>query len=91
VVVTVRSIGDGPGEFSISTDEPVIGAPASAEALRARAEAARGTTLPQSQTFSVRSARGTRWEHTLTVFHALQRAGYREITLAAPPRAGGVS
>lgn len=86
VIVSVRSTGDGPREYTIHTDEPILGSPADAAELRARAAAARGSTLPSSQPFSIRSARDTRWEHTLSAFSALQRAGFREITLATPER-----
>lgn len=88
VVVTVRSTGDGPGDYTINTDEPMLGSPASSAELRGRAAAARGTTLPASQPFSIRPATDTRWEHTLSAFSALQRAGFREITLANPSGGG---
>lgn len=84
VVVTVRSTGDGPRDYIIHTDEPILGSPGSSADLRGRAAAARGTTLPASQPFSIRPATDTRWEHTLATFGALQRAGFREITLANP-------
>lgn len=84
VVVTVRSTGDGPRDYVIQTDEPVLGSPGSSAELRARAGAARGTTLPASQPFSIRPGTDTRWEHTLAAFSALQKAGFREITLANP-------
>lgn len=89
VIVTVRSLGDGPREYALTTDEPVIGSPAGAMDLRRRAEAARGTTLLASQRFLIRSGAMTRWEHTLAAFNALQRAGYKEVTLA-PPAPGGL-
>ncbi|MBL8745868.1 MAG: biopolymer transporter ExbD [Phycisphaerae bacterium] len=84
VVVFVRSTGDGPGEYLIQTDEPILGSPASSAELRSRAAAARGTTLPASQPFSIRPSTDARWEHTLAAFSALQKAGFREIILANP-------
>lgn len=84
VVVSVRSTGDGPRDYVLSTDEPVIGSPTNATDLRQRAAAAKGATLAQAQKFSIRSPSDTRWEHTLAAFNALQQAGFREITLAAP-------
>lgn len=84
VVVSVRSTGDGMRDFILATDEPVLGNPGSAADLRRRAREARGSTLPASQPFSIRPTTDTRWEHTLAAFNALQRAGFREITLANP-------
>lgn len=84
VVITVRSTGDGSRDYTLATDEPVLGNPADAADLRRRARAARGTTLPASQPFSIRPAADTRWEHTLAAFHALQRAGFTQIILANP-------
>ncbi len=88
VVVSLESTGDGPRDFVIRTDEPVLGSPGSIAELRERASAARGTTLPASQPFSIRPATETRWEHTLATFNALQKAGFSEITLANPAGKG---
>jgi biopolymer transport protein ExbD len=88
VLVTVRSTGDGPRDYALGTDEPVIGTPLNAGDLRSRAAAAKGSTLAGTQVFTIRSERDTRWEHTLAAFNALQQAGYREISLAAPPAGG---
>lgn len=84
VLVRVRSTADGQDDFSIETDEPVLGTPPSARELERRARAARGVALPESQSFTVIPTRDTRWEHALVAFRALRRAGFTQITLNQP-------
>jgi len=86
VIITVRSTGSGRDDYTLSTDEPVLGSPSSVRDLEQRARASRGNTLPDSQLFSVKPAPDARWEHALAAFNALQRAGFRQITLANPSR-----
>lgn len=86
VRILVRSHGDEPSEFSLSSDEPAIGPILGADDLFRRLRDARGHTIAGDQVFSVRAAPDARWEHTLATFNALRRAGFRNVRFSNPER-----
>ena len=87
IVIVVRSLADGPSDFSLTIEDPTLAGVASVVELRRRAAAARGVTLPLDQGFTLKPADDARWEHALAVCDALQRAGYTNVQLANPARA----
>jgi biopolymer transport protein ExbD len=98
VVLTVTSLGDGPGDFAVFCDSPAITGQNQAggkqaaltdyATLTARARAARGTVFGEDQRFLIRPAADARWEHALGVLNAIKRAGYNNARFANPLRAG---
>ncbi|TVQ32696.1 MAG: biopolymer transporter ExbD [Phycisphaeraceae bacterium] len=82
--VRVRSLGDGPGDYTIATDSHVIERAANFEALRLALENAYGGALPEDQRFIVRPDADARWEHTLGALDAIRRAGYTRIRFDEP-------
>lgn len=80
----VESTGDGAAELMIQSDDPVIGSPASVDALAAAAEQASGSLLGADQLFLVQPAPTTRWEHALAVVNAIKRAGLLRVHLLEP-------
>lgn len=84
ILLSVRSFGAGPAEFTITTDDPTVGASADLASLSARLAEVRGALVPEDQVFIVQPAPATRWEHALRVFGAVQRAGFGSVRLASP-------
>lgn len=84
VVISVRSTGDGPSDYTLRADEPALGALASFAQLESGAASALGATLPADTPFSVLPTSSTRWEHALGAMNAVQRAGYTKVRLARP-------
>ncbi len=84
VIITVRSTGDGALDYTLSGDEPALGAFGTFDELEGRAKAARGATLPVEQEFAVSAAADTRWEHVLGAMNALQRAGFKKVGMTKP-------
>lgn len=84
VTITVRSTGDGAIDYTLTCDEPALGAFTSFDELESRARASRGATLPAEQEFAVTAAADTRWEHALGAMNALQQAGFARVRLTRP-------
>lgn len=84
IVLEVRSTGDGPAQCSIRTDDPTLAGSAGFEDLASRASGARGTLWRPEQSFVIRAAADSRWEHALATLNALKRAGYDQVTFAPP-------
>lgn len=84
VRIEVRSVGDGPGAYTISMDGPLPRDAASFAQLYLALEASRGRLMASDQAFVISPGPGTRWEHTLGVFNAVLRAGYERIRFAPP-------
>jgi biopolymer transport protein ExbD len=80
----VSSTGDGAAELVIQSDDPVIGSPATVNALAAAAEQARGAMIGADQLFLVQPDEGARWEHALAVVNAIKRAGLQRVHLLEP-------
>ncbi len=83
VVIVVRSSGDGPADFSLSTDSPLLSGTLTAEDLR-RGAGDRRDDFASDQRFIIRAAPDVRWEHALAAFNALRRAGWTSIQFANP-------
>lgn len=80
----VSSIGDGPNELMIESDDPLIGSPESIDALAATVRQAQRSALGADQLFLVQATPSTRWEHALAVVNAIKRAGLLRVHLLEP-------
>lgn len=84
VRLTIRSLGDGPREYTIAMTGPLPRVLASYDQLYLALDAARGRLLASDQAFVIAPAADTRWEHTLGAFNAVLRAGYERVRFAPP-------
>jgi biopolymer transport protein ExbD len=83
VRLLVRSIGEGPSDYALTTDAPELAHARDAAALRRAAAAARGPVFESDQPFIIRCEPETLWEHALNVAGALDAAGYETIRFDA--------
>ncbi|MCK4872492.1 MAG: biopolymer transporter ExbD [Phycisphaerales bacterium] len=91
VVVTVTSVGNGPGDYRIHVDQPAVGSVGSFADLCSTVQAGRfdrgGYLYGDEQVFLIRAASETRWEHTIGTFNALVRAGFAHVHFLPPTEA----
>lgn len=91
LVLTVRSFGDGEGEFTIASDDPGLGLDGELETVATRIGAALGAgRIAGDQALIVRPASSARWEHAVATFQMAREAGLSRVRFA-PPEAEGES
>jgi len=84
VRIVVRSLGDGPTDYSIAMTGPLPRDVASYDQLFLTLDASKGRLLASDQAFIIAPGADTRWEHTLGVFNAILRAGFERVRFAPP-------
>lgn len=88
VVLTVRSYGEGEGEFTIASDDPGLGLDGELETVAGRIAAAMVSgRIAADQALIVRPASSARWEHAVATFQMAREAGLSRVRFA-PPEAG---
>lgn len=89
IEIFVRSHGNGPAEFSMTSNDPTLGPMLGVDDLYRRLRESLGETIAADQVFSIRATSEARWEHTLAVFNTLRRAGFQTVRFANPAPEGG--
>ncbi|RMH25384.1 MAG: hypothetical protein D6693_08695 [Planctomycetota bacterium] len=84
ITVTVRSTGDGARDLAVGSDDPLIGAPGTLDEFAGAVARAAREALTADQLVLIRPAPGTRWEHTVSVIHAVKRAGLPRVRVLEP-------
>jgi len=85
LVLTVRSYGDGDGEFTINSDDPGLGLDGELTRVAGRIEGALSAgRIAPDQALIVRPATSARWEHAVATFQMAREAGLSRVRFAPP-------
>lgn len=84
VIVSVRSLGDAPTEYALTTDSPLVGEVSTYESLTDALTPLAGDLLALDHEIVIVSETLTRWEHTLGAYNAVTRSGFEKVRFARP-------